>query len=257
VSLEQSRTILITGATGAIGAALARYYAAPGVSLLLQGRQEQVLAELAEDCRQKGAGVECKVIDLTRFADLRAWLETLLPERLPDLIIASAGVNCNIGEQGQGESWQEVEQLLDINIKANFVLMDQFLPALRQRGSGQIVLLSSLAAYYGLPITPSYCASKAAIKAYGEALRGWLAEDGIQVSVVMPGYVDSFMCRNMPGPKPFLWTAERAAAVIDRGLAKNRARISFPFPLNLGCWFLAALPPALSQRILKLLNYSG
>ncbi len=257
MSLEKPQTILITGATGAIGAALARYYAAPGVFLILQGRQERALAELAEDCRQKGASVECKAIDLTQFAELREWLDSLLPDRLPDLLIASAGVNCNIGEQGQGESWQEVEQLLDINIKANFVLMDQLLPALRERGSGQVVLLSSLAAYYGLPITPSYCASKAAIKAYGESLRGWLAEDGIKVSVVLPGYVDSFMCRNMPGPKPFLWTAERAAAVIGRGLKKNRARISFPFPLNLGCWFLAALPSAVSQRILNLLNYSG
>ncbi|HNI73520.1 MAG TPA: SDR family NAD(P)-dependent oxidoreductase, partial [Accumulibacter sp.] len=108
-----------------------------------------------------------------------------------------------------------------------------------------------------LPITPSYCASKAGLKAYGEALRGWLAPEGIWINVVMPGYVESKMCREMPGPKPFLWSPERAAAYIRRGLARNRARISFPFPLNFGTWWLAVLPAGLSWRILRLLNYSA
>jgi hypothetical protein len=73
----------------------------------------------------------------------------------------------------------------------------------------------------------------------------------------MPGYVESKMCREMPGPKPFLWTPERAAERIRRGLARNQARISFPFPLNLGTWFLAVLPAGLAGRILRWLNYGG
>ena len=133
----------------------------------------------------------------------------------------------------------------------------ELLPSMRARGHGQIALVSSLAAYYGLPVTPSYCASKAGIKAYGEAMRGWLAGEGICVSVVMPGYVESQMCREMPGPKPFMWSPERAAAYIRQGLARNEARISFPFPLNLGTWFLAVLPAALSERILRLFKYGG
>ena len=135
--------------------------------------------------------------------------------------------------------------------------VDAVLPAMRARGRGQIALISSLAAYYGLPVTPSYCASKAAIKTYGEALRGWLAREGVRVSVVMPGYVESKMCREMPGPKPFLWSPERAARCIRRGLARNQARISFPFPLNFGTWWLSVLPPTVSQRILRLLDYGG
>ena len=73
----------------------------------------------------------------------------------------------------------------------------------------------------------------------------------------MPGYVKSPMCDAMPGPKPFLWLPERAARHIRRGLARDAARISFPFPLNWGSWWLAVLPAALSLRILGWLGYRG
>ena len=115
--------------------------------------------------------------------------------------------------------------------------------------------MSSLAAYYGLPLTPSYSASKAALKAYGEAMRGLLAADGLGVTVVMPGFVETPMERRFPGPKPFLWSAPRAARVIRRRLRANPARISFPFPLDFGAWITAVLPAAVSQRLIALMGY--
>ncbi|MDO9106551.1 MAG: SDR family NAD(P)-dependent oxidoreductase [Methylovulum sp.] len=250
-------TVLITGATGAIGYALARYYAKPDVCLILQGRNADTLDALAEVCRAQGAEVWVRVLDLRDIPALQQWLAEIIAGRLPDLVIASAGVNTNNGPGRQGESWQDIEALLDVNVKSTLALVNGLIPAMRRRGSGQLALLSSLAAFYGLPLTPSYCASKAAIKAYGEALRGWLVRDGVQVNVVMPGYVKSAMCDEMPGPKPFLLAPEQAARLIAQGLAKNQARISFPFPLNLGCWLLAVFPAALSQRFLRLLNYGG
>lgn len=251
------RRILITGATGAIGGALAEAYAAPGVELHLHGRNKAKLAAVGARCAALGATVLTERLDVRDTDALRNWLDTVCAQQALDLIIVNAGMNTDIGPTGEGEPWSEVEALLDVNLKACMAMVHAVLPAMRRRGCGQIALVSSLAGYFGLPVTPAYCASKAGIKAYGEALRGWLAPEGIRVSVIMPGYVDSPMCEAMPGPKPFLWQPVRAARFIRRGLAKDRARISFPFPLNLGTWFLAVLPATVSLRILSLLGYRG
>ena len=250
-------SVLITGATGAIGAALAQAYAASGVELALQGRDATRLAEVAAQCQSKGAQVRTYAVDLADAAALHIWLCELEAQEPLDLVIANAGMNVNIGSDRAGELWEEVEALLAVNVRSTMALVHAVLPRMRRRGCGQIALVSSLAAWFGLPVTPSYCASKAALKAYGEALRGWLADEGVEVSVVLPGYVDSAMCRAMPGPKPFLWTAERAARTIRRGLARNQARISFPFPLNLGTWLLAVIHPSLAQWFVKRLGYGG
>jgi short-subunit dehydrogenase len=249
------RTILITGATGAIGGALAELYAEPETTLFLQGRDSLQLEKVAARCIARGARVHPKTLDIRHRQELVAWLHQTCEQRPVDLMIAAAGLNCNIGTQGEGESWEETEALIEVNVLAVMAMVQTMLPYLRARRQGQIALFSSLAAYFGLPITPSYCASKAAIKVYGESLRGWLAPEGIRVNVIMPGYVLSRMCREMPGPKPFLWTAARAARLIRQGLERDQARISFPFPLNVGTWWLAVLPPQVSERIVRLLGY--
>lgn len=246
--------VLITGATSAIGSALAIEYARPGVTLHLHGRNETKLSEVAERCRLQGAEVFSQRLDMRDFAALRDWLGSLGPL---DLVIVNAGMNTHVGPAGEPEPWDEVEALLDVNLKAAMLIVQAVLPAMRARGGGQIALVSSLAGYFGLPVIPAYCASKAGLKAYGEALRAWLAPEGIKVNVIMPGYVKSPMCDAMPGPKPFVWSPERAAKTIRQGLARNKARISFPFPLNWGAWWLAVLPAWLSTRIVRWLGYGG
>ncbi|CAM3378711.1 SDR family NAD(P)-dependent oxidoreductase [Halomonas lysinitropha] len=251
------RRVLITGASGAIGGALARAYAAPDTGLILHGRRREPLESLAAACRQQGAKVEVATADLTDDASLAAWLETLCAAGLPDLVIANAGQNTRVGPAGALEPWQEVSDLLAINLRVPMAMANILAPRMAIRGSGQLVLISSLAAWYGLPVTPAYSASKAGLKAFGEALRGHLAPHGVGVTVVMPGYVSSRLCHAMPGPKPWEWPPEKAARVIRAGIEANRARLSFPFPLNFGCWWLAVLPAGLSQRLVRLVGYGS
>ena len=255
--LSAPGSILITGATGAIGSALALAYAAPGLTLTLQGRNRERLETLARDCGQRGAAVRSMRVDLADQHQLQDWVERLQAETPPDLAIVNAGVTSHTGDPAGAEQWPAVKAVLDVNLTAAVALTEALLPGMRRRGSGQIALISSLSAYFGLPLTPSYCASKAGLKAYGEALRGWLAPQGVAVNVVLPGFVASAMSERFPGPKPFTLTPQRAAVAIRGGLARNKARIAFPAPLSWGMWWLAVLPPDVALWLLRRLGYGG
>jgi len=248
--MRNPRAVLITGATGGIGAALAVAYAAPGRTLFLHGRDQARLDELASVCRKKAAEVETKNLDLTDVEALVAWVEAIAPR--VDLGIVNAAVTSNVRA---GESWREVDQLLQVNVRAALATAAALVPEMRRRGAGQIALVSSISAWFGLPLTPAYSASKAALKAYGEALRGWLAPHGVEVNVVMPGFVRTPMSARFPGPKRFMLEPEDAARRIVRGLERDQARISFPFPSSFAMWALGALPAGLSQRILGAMGY--
>jgi short-subunit dehydrogenase len=115
---------------------------------------------------------------------------------------------------------------------------------------GQIAIVSSLAGFRGFPGAPAYSASKAAVKAWGEALAPLLAPDGIAVSVVCPGFVATAMTARNDFRMPFLMSSEAAAARIRDGLSRGKPRVAFPWPMYAAAWFLAALPPALSDRLL-------
>jgi short-subunit dehydrogenase len=256
-ALPLPTSILISGATGAIGSALAQAYAGPGRSMILQGRNTAALDAITRECEQRGAEVHGERVDLADAHSLQDWLERLQRQAPPDLAIVNAGVTSHTADPSGGEQWTAVKAVLDVNLTAAVALTEALLPGMRRRGSGQIALISSLSAYFGLPLTPSYCASKAGLKAYGEALRGWLDPQGVAVNVVLPGFVASAMSERFPGPKPFTLSPQRAAAVIRRGLMRNKARIAFPAPLSWGMWWLAVLPPDAALWLLRRLGYGG
>jgi short-subunit dehydrogenase len=254
---QHPSTILITGATGGIGAALARSYAEPGRTLILHGRDTARLASLTQECETRGAQVHGVTFDLRDAAAAMDALLSVSGQYAIDLVIVNAGVSNAIGNGLEVENWDTARAVLAVNLDGAIATVAGVLPAMRRRGAGQIAIVSSLAAYFGLPITPIYCATKAALKAYGEAMRGWLAPQGIAINVVMPGFVNTLMSERFPRAKPGLMSPERAATLIRRGLERNQARIAFPRMLAWGMWWLSVLPPVLSQRILSALGYGG
>jgi short-subunit dehydrogenase len=122
---------------------------------------------------------------------------------------------------------------------------------MRPRKHGKIGIISSLAGFRGLPSAPAYCASKAAVRSYGEGLRGVLRDDGIGVSVICPGYVKSRITDANDFPMPLFMQADRAAQKIRHGLDRNRGRIAFPFPLYALVWLLSVLPTGLLDLALS------
>lgn len=251
----EPKTILITGATGEIGGALAGQYAGPDKTLILFGRDEQKLEQLAGYCADLGARVVTQVCDLRDRQRFMMQLRAVCELEQPELVIANAGVN-SIADN-DGERWEAIEEVIEVNVLATMATVQAVLPCMRRSGRGQIALISSLAAWYGLSVMPSYSASKAAIKNYAEALQCRLEPEGISITLVMPGFVASRMSRLVPGPQPFIWSSNKAAKVIKRGLATSCPRISFPFPLNVGCWLLAMLPSVISVRLVRLFGFHG
>lgn len=250
--MRNPRSVLITGASGGIGAALARAYAAPAMLLALTGRDSRRLQVVAADCRAAGASVETALIDITDDAAIAAWLTRIDHARPLDLVIANAGVlSGGLVPGGDGESLAEVRRIMDTNFGGTCNTIHAAISLMRARRRGQIALISSIAAVRGLPYFAAYSASKAALKIYGEALGTWLRREGVAVSVVLPGYIETPMSQQFTGPKPFMISAERAAGIIKGRLAHGRRRIAFPWPLHLGAVILSHLPAWFADALLS------
>lgn len=241
--------ILITGASSGIGKALALRYAAPEVRLTLHGRSESRLREVGEACRRKGADVHYILADVTDRRGMADAIGNADAARPLDLVIANAGISGGTGGVMNGEPADQVRAIFDVNVTGVFNTIDPVLPLMIARGRGQIALMASLAGYRGWPGAPAYCASKAAVKVYGEGLRGALKRTGVRVNVICPGFVRSPMTDANGYKMPFLMEAERAAEIIARGLADDRGRISFPWQTAFFAWLFAVLPDSICQRL--------
>jgi short-subunit dehydrogenase len=253
--MQNPRSLLITGASSGIGEALAMAYAASGVSLALTGRDGTRLEAVAAACRQRGAVVRAATVDVTDAEAMARWIDTVDSATLIDLVVANAGIGAGTG--GGFETADQTRAVFAVNVDGVVNTVLPLIPRLVARGRGQIALMSSLAAFRGFPGAPTYCASKAAVRTWGEGLRGDLHRHGVGVSVVCPGFVVSRMTARNTFRMPFLMPAERAAAIIKRGLARNRGRIAFPFPMYLAVWLAGALPPVLTDPLFRMLPKKG
>lgn len=240
---------MITGASSGIGEALALLYATPGVTLRLIGRDETRLATVAQQAQALGAIVDSLAVDVTDATALNACLLAWDAAVPFDLIIANAGISA--GSSDGLESEADLRRITDVNVLGVINTLAPLLPRLQQRQRGQIALMASLAGYRGLGGAAAYCASKAWVKVYGEALRLTVAPHGIRVSVICPGFVESRITARNSFPMPLIMSAPRAAAIIRRGLTRNYARIAFPWPIALASGLIAALPAAWSDRLLQ------
>lgn len=240
--------VLITGASSGIGEALAKAYAAPEVILTLSGRDPERLETVVKTCRDSGAEVHAVVIDVTDRTSMENWIKGADQEAPLDLVFANAGISGGTARDGEDE--MQAREIFSVNLDGVLNTVWPAIHAMRPRKQGQLAILSSIAGFRGMPGAPAYSASKAAVLNYGDALRGMLADDGITVSVICPGYVVSRMTDANKFPMPFLMSAVKAAGIIKRRLARRKARIVFPWPMLWIVRTLQALPVAFTDPLL-------
>ncbi|MBK0399985.1 SDR family NAD(P)-dependent oxidoreductase [Limibaculum sp. M0105] len=245
------RAIVLTGASGGIGRELAIAFAAPGVTMLLVGRDRARLDGAALAARERGAKVETAVLDVTDAEALAGRLAAFDAAHAVDLVVANAGVSAGRAPGGAIEPPGTMRRLVEINLMGAVNTVEPLIPAMVARGAGRIALVSSLAGLRPLPDMPAYSATKAALRAWGTSLRGALAPRGVGVSVISPGFVTTPMAQRHRGPKPFEMDAARAARIISRGLERGRPLITFPLPLAAMVWLGNRLPPVLSDLAIR------
>lgn len=242
------KSVFITGASSGIGRELALAYAAPNTTLFLCGRNKDRLARVVAACTQQGARVYPYLFDV-RDAD-----QTLVAVRAAnaicpiDLMIANAGVSA--GVLGLDETPVSTRAIFDTNI---FGVVNTVLPAIefmKKNGSGHIAVVSSLSGFRGMAGCPAYSASKACVKAWGEALWGMLKPHNIQVTVICPGFIETPLTDKNRFKMPFLMKADKAARILKKRLEKRPPIIAFPWLMALGARLGAILPARIILPIL-------
>ncbi len=243
--------IVITGASSGLGAALARHYAAPKRSIHLFGRDQDKLRIVADQIIGKGSTAHCHAVDVLNRDAMQATLHAIDQETPIDLLIANAGISA--GTSGGNESNAQTRQIFDTNLTGVLNTVLPVLERMQNRQHGQIALMSSMASFRGLGSAPAYCASKAAVRTWGEALRSDAAKDNVHINVICPGFIRTPLTDCNTFSMPFLLEPEQAARIIQKGLSKNRGRIIFPWPMIPIAWLLRALPDGLLTALSRTL----
>ena len=241
--------ILITGASSGIGEALARLYAAPGILLVLTGRDAARLDMVANACRASGATVDARVVPVTDAIAMKALVEEAAARCRLDLVIANAGISGGFRHWAEFDSY--IRSIIDVNVGGVLNTVNPAVPVMVKQGGGQIAIVASIAGLIAAPGAAPYSATKHFARVYAEELRGRLAPEGICVSAICPGFVVSRMTARNKFPMPFLMDADRAARIIRAGLQRNRGRIAFPWQMVLLVRLLNLLPYALLDRLMR------
>jgi short-subunit dehydrogenase len=232
-------SVVITGASSGLGAALARCYAGSGASVGLIARRGAELEQLAQEfpglCATQSA-------DVRDSGAMRQAASALIAHHgLPDIVIANAGIS--IGTLTElAEDEQVFRDIFDINVIGMVNTFQPYIAAMRERGYGVLVGIASVAGYRGLPGATAYSASKAATIAYLEGLRVELRGSGITVITICPGYIATAMTAGNPYRMPFIISAETAAEKIVAVIARRKTFAVLPWPMAIVARLMHVLP---------------
>ena len=238
VELTNSR-VLITGATGGLGTEIARELHERGATVLLSGRQLDVLERLRTELGERAEVLAADLSDRNAVATL--------PERAGrvDVLIANAGLSAS----GSLTSFEpdQIDRALDVNLRAPVQLARAFVPAMKERGLGHLVFISSLSGKVASPGTSLYSATKFGMRGFALALREDLDRSGVGVTTVFPGFIrDAGMFHDSGAKLPFYVGTKKpqhVARAVARGIDREKLEIDVaPFGLRASARFAGVAP---------------
>jgi len=241
--------VFITGASSGIGAALAREYAARGAVLGLLGRRRDALDQLRQSLPHSSRHQVYAVDVLDRAALAAAAQDFLTANSGADIVIACAGISQGTLTE-QADDLAVFDAVFATNMNATVATFAPFIAPMKNQSTPcRLVGIGSVAGIRGMRGAGAYCASKAALHSYCEALRVELRPSNIRVVTIAPGYIDTPMTRANRFPMPFLMPPERFATGAVAAIARGDSYRVLPWQMGVVAKLLRLMPNALFDRL--------
>ena len=224
------KTVMITGASSGIGKGLAQALGSRGARLGLLARRQNLLDEIVNEMRLRGGKAFAVSADVRDADEMKAAADRIRAQLGPiDILIANAG----IGTSNHISQLDPVHaaNVISINMLGAANSLAAVVPQMVERGKGQLVAISSLAAYRGLAKSAAYCASKAAMSAYFESVRIDLRGTGVGVTIIHPGFIKTPLTAGRDAKMPYLMELDEAIPKIVSAIEKGKKSVAFPWQL--------------------------
>jgi len=215
----KDKVVFLTGASSGIGEALAVALAEKGAILGILARREDLLKSLAEKCEKIGGKTRVFPCDVTDETGVTESIKSLQKEfGKIDILICNAGIGGSMHAKDlTNEAFRKV---IDVNLMGAVYAVTAVLPQMIERNSGQLVAISSLAGFRGLPMSASYSASKGAMTNFFESLRLDLLQNEIAVTIIQPGFILTPLTSDRKNKLPFLMKLDDAIPLFIRAIEK-------------------------------------
>jgi len=243
------KVVLITGASSGIGRGLAIELAKRGAAVGLLARRAEELAEIVKEIEATGGRALALPADVTDVDAVSKAADQLRAEFGPvDVLIANAGIG---GSKPAAQlSAVDVTKIINVNVVGVVNSATTVIPEMVARRHGQIVFISSLAAYRGLPKSAAYCASKAAVSAFAESLRVDLRGSGVEVTIIHPGFIKTPLTSGRQAQMPWLMELDDAVKKMVKAIEARKKSYAFPWQLATIVRVSMALPIPLYDRVI-------
>lgn len=246
-----SSLVFITGASSGIGQALAWRFYQSGYNLALVARRHDAMQEWIQAQGLDASRVHLYSADVADVNSIVAAAQAcILAQGVPDVVVANAGISVGM-DTSMRSDLDVMARIFATNNVGMAATFHPFVDAMCKRGSGALVGIGSVAGIRGLPGHGAYCASKSAVIAYCESLRGELRASGVKVVTLCPGYIDTPLTRQNRYSMPFLMTAQNFAEHAFAAIQSGDSYRVIPWQMGWAAKLLRLLPNTLFDKLLS------